>query len=90
MALHNTISLCGAQLSFTYNAGNGRATSVEMVSPVRTHWTIVLTDGTVIDQTVDPGTYSWPLPANKVRITFAPDGEVTMTGIERIDAGTLR
>jgi hypothetical protein len=89
MALQTSVSICGAQLAFTYNAGNGRASSVEMTSPIRTQWIVVLTDGTVIDQTVDPGVYSWPLPANRVRITFAPDGEVTMTEIERIAAGTL-
>lgn len=86
MALQTSVAICGAQLQINYNAGNGRATSLELTTPVAVHYRITLTNGTIIDQTVEPGSYSWPLPANVVRITVAADGEVTVTGIASIEA----
>lgn len=85
MALQTSVSILGAQLSFNYNAGNGRATSADLTAPVPVRYRIELTDGSVIDQSVQPGTYSFPLPANLVRITFA-GGEATYTGIVSIEA----
>lgn len=88
MALQSSVQVCGAQLSFNYNAGNGRATSVELTTPISVRYQIALTDGSVIDTgIIAPGSYSWPLPANLVRITFA-GGEATYTGLVSIRADT--
>lgn len=89
MALQGSVQVCGAQLQFNYNAGNGRATSIECTTPLPIHYRITLSNGTVIDRALTPGTYSFPLPANVVRITLAPDGEATITGIDSIGAETL-
>lgn len=89
MALQTSVSICGANLSLNYNAGNGRASSADLTTPIRVRYIITLTNGTIIDQTVDPGTYSFPLPANQVRITVDGQGEVTVTGVTSIFAGTL-
>ena len=89
MALQTSVSIGGAQLSLNYNAGNGRATSADLTTPVRVQYIITLDDGTVIDQTVLPGTYSFPLPANKVRITIDAQGEVTVAGVVSIAARTF-
>lgn len=88
MALQTSVSICGAQLSLNYNAGNGRATSFDLTTPIPVRYVVTLTNGTVIDQTVQPGTYSWPLPANQVRITIDAQGEATITGVASIGAMT--
>lgn len=87
MALQPSIYICGAQLGLNYNAGNGRATSFDLTTPIPVHFIITLTNGTVIDRTVQPGSYSWPLPANQVRITIDAQGEATITGVASIGAG---
>lgn len=86
MALQSTVSIVGSTANLNYNAGNGRATSFDLTAPVAVRYVITLTNGTVIDQTVQPGTYSWPLPANVVRITIDAQGEATITGIVSIGA----
>jgi hypothetical protein len=89
VAQQTSVSIGGAQATFTYNAGNGRATSVEVVTPIRVRYVFTLTDGTVIDRTLEPGSYSFPLPANKVRVTIDGQGEVTMSGLSSIAADTF-
>lgn len=86
MALQTSVAIGGAQLQLNYNAGNGRATSFDLTTPVPARFRIVLTDGTIINQAVAAGSYSWPLPANQVRITIDANGEATITGVASIEA----
>ena len=86
MALQPSVFILGAQLSFNYNAGNGRATSVDISTPVPIHFRIALSNGSTIAQTIQPGNSSFPLPANLVRISTDAQGEVTYTGLVSIEA----